>query len=97
MISPFLNACSTGDLPAAAETPLETTQGGPISSTDVPLKPTQVDPVVLMDTPSPDQTEGAKSDPARIAFVKTQDRADGVHIGQSTYWVLTRWVESVFF
>jgi len=78
MISPFLNACSTDDLPAAAETPLETTQGGPITSTDTPLKPTQVEPVVLTDTPSPAQTEGAKSDSARIAFVKTQDRADGV-------------------
>jgi hypothetical protein len=62
MISPFLNAYSTDDLPAAAETPLETTQGGPITSTDVPLKPTQVEPVVLIDTPSPAQTEGAKSD-----------------------------------
>jgi uncharacterized protein (DUF362 family) len=76
MISPFLNACSKDDLPVAAETPLETTQGGQITSTDAPPKPTQVE---LMDTPSPAQTEGAKSDSARIAFVKTQDRADGVH------------------
>jgi len=78
VISPFLNACSTDAISVVTDTPLDPTLGGLVVSTDTPLEPTQGEPAVLTDTPSPVQTEVGKGDSARIAFVKTRDRAEGV-------------------
>jgi uncharacterized protein (DUF362 family) len=63
LVSPFLNACSTEGLPADSKAPMQPTQG----------KPT-----VSAATPSLTQADSAKFDPARVAFVKTRDRAEGV-------------------
>jgi len=63
MIAPLLNACSEQDLP---------------KSKDEPMKPNQNGPIVSGVTQSQNQMDGSSVNSARVAFVKTSNRAEGV-------------------
>jgi uncharacterized protein (DUF362 family) len=77
LVSPYLSACSEEVSPETFEATTEPTQD--ISTpTDPVSEPTQGQPTAAATAPSPDQEEDVISDTAKIAFVKTMDRSEGV-------------------
>jgi uncharacterized protein (DUF362 family) len=77
MISPFLNACSPDDLPLVTEAPSVPTESVSRGSTVTPIENVPNSSTV---TPSQNQADSAMDGSAKVAFVKTRDRAEGVRM-----------------
>jgi len=77
MISPFLHACSADDLPLITEATMEPNRSEPTGST---ATPSHNQATVSTDAPTQIDEDASIGDSARVAFVKTGDRAEGVHM-----------------
>ena len=77
MVSPFLNACSPDDLPLVTEAPSVPTQTVSRGSTVTPIENV---PIRSTATPPQNQADSSMDGSAKVAFVKTRDRAEGVRM-----------------